>query len=169
MPSAWVTTHTSRPASVRNQALDLACGKGRHSFWLADQGWHVTAIDRDLPGTDQDTKAPITWIEADLERGNWPFDAAQFDLIVVVNYLHRPLFDNLRQTLRPGGTLIYETFMVGNEQYGRPRSPEFLLQRDELATVFADWHIIAQMQGEIFAPAAQKSHAVKQCIVARKP
>ena len=82
LPSSWVTQHCPTPRPIRNRALDLACGKGRHSFWLADQGWQVTAIDRDLTQTDTDTNQAITWIEADLETGSWPLGDQEFDLIV---------------------------------------------------------------------------------------
>jgi len=93
----------------------------------------------------------------------------QFDLIIVANYLHRPLFANLRATVRPGGTLIYETFMVGNEVIGRPRSPDFLLRRDELTDAFADWDIIAHQQGPVYTVSGDEITAIKQSIVAQKP
>lgn len=171
MPSRWVTSHAPVPKAANNHALDLACGKGRHSFYLASLGWHVTAIDRDLGDTDQSGQSSISWIEADLECGHWPLGKAQFDLIVVTNYLHRPLFDDLRAVLAPNGMLIYETFMIGNEAYGRPRSPDFLLAPDELADVFSDWDIIAFHQGPIRADDDDDSEiiAVKQSIAVRKP
>ncbi|GAA0615338.1 MULTISPECIES: class I SAM-dependent methyltransferase [Thalassospira] len=169
LPSSWVTQHCPTPHPARNRALDLACGKGRHSFWLADQGWQVTAIDRDLSQTDTDTNPAINWIEADLETGSWPLGDKQFDLIVVTNYLHRPLFEYLRDAVRPGGTLIYETFMVGNEAYGRPRSPDFLLRADELADTFSDWTITAHQQGPVRAISDNEITAIKQSIVAQKP
>ena len=169
LPSNWITQHCPTPNPARNQALDLACGKGRHSFWLAAQGWQVTAIDRDLSQTDTQAKPTINWIEADLENGNWPLGDQQFDLIIVANYLHRPLFANLRAAVRPGGTLIYETFMVGNEAIGRPRSPDFLLRRDELTDAFADWDIIAHQQGPVYTVNGDEITAIKQSIVAQKP
>ncbi|KXJ54076.1 MAG: hypothetical protein AXW12_13030 [Thalassospira sp. Nap_22] len=169
LPSSWVTQHCPTPNPARNRALDLACGKGRHSFWLADQGWQVTAIDRDLSQTDTDTNQAINWIEADLETGHWPLGDQQFDLIIVANYLHRPLFEYLRDAVRPGGILIYETFMFGNEAYGRPRSPDFLLRTDELADTFADWTITAHQQGPVRAISDNEITAIKQSIVAQKP
>jgi SAM-dependent methyltransferase len=169
LPSSWVTQHCPTPHPARNRALDLACGKGRHSFWLAGQGWQVTAIDRDLSQTDTGTNPAINWIEADLETGTWQLGNQQFDLVVVVNYLHRPRFDYLRKAVRPGGTLIYETFMVGNEVLGRPRSPDFLLKDDELADVFSDWLISAQKQGPVHAPETGECIAIKQAIVSKKP
>ncbi|NIY77520.1 methyltransferase domain-containing protein [Thalassospira sp. HF15] len=169
LPSNWITQHSPMPKPNRNQALDLACGKGRHSFWLADQGWQVTAIDRDLSRTDTETNHAVNWNEADLETGDWPFGSQQFDLIVVVNYLHRPLFPYLLDAVRPGGILIYETFMIGNEAFGRPRSPDFLLRRDELADTFSDWHILAHRQGPIHSTNGDEITAVKQSLVAQKP
>lgn len=169
LPSNWVTQNCPTPDPARNHALDLACGKGRHSFWLAAQGWQVAAIDRDLSQTDTDKSPAIHWIEADLETGTWPLGQQQFDLIVVVNYLHRPLFDYLRKALQPGGTLIYETFMVGNEAYGRPRSPEFLLRPHELKDTFSDWNILTHRQGPIHTENGDEITSIKQSLVAQKP
>ena len=72
---------------------------------------------------------------ADLEGGPWPFEGQRFAGIVVANYLHRPLFPRLLESLGPGGVLIYETFAVGNERYGRPSNPDFLLRPGELLDV----------------------------------
>ena len=72
-------------------------------------------------------------IAADLEDGSpWPLAAREFDGIVVTNYLHRPLFPHLATPLAPGGVLIYETFGVGNERFGKPSNPNFLLRPGEL-------------------------------------
>ncbi|WP_339861285.1 class I SAM-dependent methyltransferase [Thalassospira alkalitolerans] len=167
MPSHTITSHCPPCPAPGATALDLACGGGRHSFWLADHGWKVTAIDRDLSKTDRARNPAINWVEDDLECGVWPFKDKAFDLIVVVNYLHRPLFDDLRQAVKPGGTILYETFMTGNEKFGRPRSPDFLLQADELARVFSDWDINTFQQGEVSN--GKIPVAVKQFISARKP
>lgn len=169
LPADWIVQHTPAPTNDRNRALDLACGKGRHSFWLRDQGWQVTAIDRDLSRIETQHHPDITWMQADLETGQWPLENQKFDLIVVVNYLHRPLFDNLRAALNPGGTLIYETFMVGNESYGRPRSPDFLLQIDELRELFSDWACLAFRQGAFFDPNTKSILGLKQSIVTQNP
>ena len=71
----------------------------------------------------------------DLEQGGWPYSGEQFDAIVVCRYLHRPLLPDLAQSLAHGGVLIYETFMQGHEQYGRPKNPDFLLRSNELIDV----------------------------------
>ena len=113
--------------------LDLACGHGRHARFFADRGHRVVAVDRDesalatLAG-----QARIEPRRLDLEGGPWPLAGEEFGAIVVTNYLHRPLFPFLLAALAADGVLLYETFARGNEAFGRPSNPDFLLQRDEL-------------------------------------
>lgn len=131
-PSSWVTRWVHLlPAD--GPILDLACGQGRHARYLAGRGRHVVAVDRDAIALENMASHPnIKTIQADLETGEWPLEAAGFAAIVVTNYLHRPLFGHLFGALNPGGVLLYETFSAGNERFGRPSNPEFLLQPGEL-------------------------------------
>ena len=131
-PSVWVARWAAIvPAGC--PVLDLACGGGRHARFFAGRGHPVEAVDRDgaalagLAGVDN-----IATLCADLESGPWPYIDRTFGAIVVTNYLHRPLFPRLLEALAPGGVLIYETFAAGNERYGRPSNPEFLLRPGEL-------------------------------------
>lgn len=113
--------------------LDLASGGGRHARFLALRGHPVEAVDRDaaaLSGLAQ--VRGVTTRCADLESGFWPYEPESFAGVVVSNYLHRALFPQLLAALLPGGVLIYETFAVGNERYGRPSNPAFLLKEGEL-------------------------------------
>lgn len=128
--SAWVVQWAPliRPGG---EALDLACGSGRHSRYLAALGYEVLAVDRDLAGF-VDPPPAVTCQQADLEADPWPLPGRRFDAIVVTNYLHRPLLPLLAASLEPGGVLIYETFALGNERYGRPSNPAFLLRPGEL-------------------------------------
>ena len=113
----------------RGPVLDVACGAGRHAVYFAERGFEVFAVDRD----DQALPGAIHFLRADLEDASpWPFPGRRFAAIVVTNYLHRPLFPRLVESLEEGGVLIYETFMAGNERYGRPSNPAFLLQPGEL-------------------------------------
>jgi SAM-dependent methyltransferase len=89
---------------------------------------------------------------ADIEAGPWPFAPAGFDGVVVTNYLWRPLFPYLVDALRPEGVLIYETFAAGNERYGRPSNPDFLLRPGELLHSLEPLAIVAFEQGLISAP-----------------
>ncbi len=134
-PSPWIARFAPLvPPGAR--VLDLACGQGRHSRFFAARLCDVVAIDRDaqalaaLAGV-----ARVTTMAVDLEAGPWPLAGERFDAIVVANYLHRPLFPALLDALAGHGTWLYETFAVGNEAYGRPANPDFLLAADELLTL----------------------------------
>jgi SAM-dependent methyltransferase len=129
-PSGWVTRWAPlvRPGGT---VLDVACGAGRHARWLARLGFEVSAVDRDA-SLFADPPAGVELIEADLESGPWPYPGAAFDAIVVTNYLHRPLLPTLVGSLEPGGVLVYETFARGNERFGKPSNPDFLLAPGEL-------------------------------------
>lgn len=134
--------------------LDLACGYGRHARFLEDSGWRVVAVDRDAQAlAGLAGRAGIRALQADIENGDWPCGEQRFAGIVVVNYLHRPLFPHLVDALDEGGVLIYETFMSGNERFGRPSNPEFLLRPDELLDVFGQQlRVVAFEQGEVAQP-----------------
>lgn len=114
--------------------LDVAAGKGRHGRFFLDHGSNVTFVDKTTDGlSDLLAHNKATIVTQDLETGHpWPFDDEAFDAVVVVNYLHRPVFKNLLASLKPEGVLIYETFGHGNAAYGRPKNPDFLLQPGEL-------------------------------------
>jgi SAM-dependent methyltransferase len=111
--------------------LDLACGSGRHARLLARMGFEVDAVDRDL-SLYADPPAGVATREADLEQGAWPYAGKRWAGIVVTSYLHRPLLPILVDSLEPLGMLIYETFARGNERFGKPSNPAFLLQPGEL-------------------------------------
>ncbi|ODP33971.1 bifunctional 2-polyprenyl-6-hydroxyphenol methylase/3-demethylubiquinol 3-O-methyltransferase UbiG [Pandoraea sp. ISTKB] len=135
-PSPWLMrwAHLIAPGT---RALDVACGHGRHSRWLASRGVNVTAIDRDEAAlATMSTLAGVTTVSADLEGAPWPLPAdATFDAVIVTNYLHRPLLARIAASVAPGGVLIYETFAQGNERYGKPSNPLFLLAPGELLDV----------------------------------
>jgi SAM-dependent methyltransferase len=140
--------------------LDLACGRGRHARHLAGLGHEVTAVDR-----EPQTLESIRFVQADLEDGSpWPLPGEQFQGIVVANYLHRPLFGAIERALAPGGLLIYETFMAGNERFGKPSNPAFLLAPGELWQAFGGLHLIAFEQGLSLQP----KPAMQQRICARQ-
>ncbi|MCI3205688.1 MULTISPECIES: class I SAM-dependent methyltransferase [Pandoraea] len=135
-PSPWLVrwAHLIAPGA---RALDVACGHGRHSRWLASRGVNVTAIDRDEAAlATMSTLAGVTTVSTDLEGAPWPLPAdATFDAVIVTNYLHRPLLARIAASVAPGGVLIYETFAQGNERYGKPSNPLFLLAPGELLDV----------------------------------
>lgn len=156
-PSDWVCRWTHlicdhRPGGPT--ALDLACGHGRHSRWLARQGCQVTALDRDALALEQlqDLAPLVRTLCADIENGPWPLDGRCFDAVVVTNYLWRPLWPAILASLAPGGVLIYETFAHGNASVGKPSRPDFLLQPGELLQRCADLRIVAYEDGLLSQP-----------------
>jgi len=111
--------------------LDLAAGGGRHALFFAERGHKVVAVDRDIGRLPAHPR--IEALAADLEDGSlWPLQDRRFGAVVVTNYLHRPLMPSLLGAIAPGGVLLYQTFMVGNERFGKPSRPEFLLKDGEL-------------------------------------
>lgn len=152
-PTAWVRRFAPLIAAG-GSVLDLACGYGRHARFLEDSGRRVVAVDSDAQAlAGLSGRAGIRALQADIENGDWPCGDQRFAGIVVVNYLHRPLFPRLVDALDEGGVLIYETFMSGNERFGRPSNPAFLLRPDELLDVFGKLlRVIAFEQGEVAQP-----------------
>jgi len=131
-PSPWIARF-AHLVPARARVLDLACGYGRHARFFAARGAQVLAVDRDTAALVTLAGTPGVDIrQADLEGEPWPLDSQRFDAVVVSHYLHRPLFPDLRAALEPDGTLLYETFAQGNEAYGRPSNPDFLLRPGEL-------------------------------------
>ncbi|HTG96939.1 MAG TPA: class I SAM-dependent methyltransferase [Burkholderiales bacterium] len=144
------------PLIARGPVLDVASGSGRHSKLLVERGLEVMAVDRDaqsIPGA--------RFVRADLEDGSpWPFAGQRFGGIVVTNYLHRPLLPVLAQSLAEQGVLIYETFMVGNEKFGKPSNPNFLLRPGELLQAFAQLAVVAFEQGQ-----SEKAVVQRICVI----
>lgn len=145
MPSDWVRRWADLVTA--GPVLDVASGAGRHAVFFAERGLEVIAVDREpqmIPG--------VEFVKADIEGGPWPFSGKRFAAIIVTNYLHRPLFTVLQKALAQDGVLLYETFMVGNEKFGRPSNPAFLLEPGELLRAFASLQPIAFEQGRVERP-----------------
>ncbi|MBN34938.1 MAG: SAM-dependent methyltransferase [Rhodospirillaceae bacterium] len=137
-PSPWIVRHADQiPPS--GTVLDLAAGGGRHARYLRDRGHPVVAVDRSLDGLCDFADMPdVELIEADLEDGSpWPLAGRGFDAVVVANYLHRPLLPAIVSAVAPGGLLLYETFALGNERFGKPSNPDYLLKPEELLAAVA--------------------------------
>ena len=145
-PSPWVARWAGEVKA--GPVLDLAAGGGRHARFFRDRGFDVVAVDRQPVALEG-----IRFVQADLEDGSpWPLEGEQFGGIVVTNYLHRPLFPRIRDALAPGGVLIYETFMIGNERFGKPSNPAFLLRPGELKAAFGALEVLGFEEGEVAEP-----------------
>lgn len=150
-PSAWVQ-RWSHLVPAGEPVLDVACGLGRHLRWFRDRGHPVTGIDR-APDALAAAKELGESVAADLEGGSpWPLPGRTFGAVIVTNYLWRPLFPALQDSVAPGGVLIYETFAIGNETVGRPARPEFLLQHGELLRLVDRLRIVAFEDGFVGQP-----------------
>ncbi|MCO5100398.1 MAG: 50S ribosomal protein L11 methyltransferase [Burkholderiaceae bacterium] len=130
--SSWILRWLAR-LSPGDTVLDFAAGSGRHALAACGLGLQVLAVDRDEQALAHARSGKISLRVADLEVGPWPFAAHErFDAVLVANYLFRPRFALLASLVAPGGLLVYETFAQGNERYGRPSNPAFLLAPGEL-------------------------------------
>ena len=159
-PSEWVVRWA--PRVERGPVLDVAAGAGRHSKLFRDLGFEVVAVDREPAFLEK-----VRSVRADLENGTpWPFEGRRFGAIVVTNYLHRPLFPKLVESLEEGGVLIYETFMQGNERFGRPSNPDFLLQPEELLKAFSSLQVLGFEEGPVERP---KPAVIQRICAARGP
>ena len=151
-PARWLTEHAHLLPRV-GTALDVACGSGRHAIWLAEHGLTVRAVDRDadaittLAAEAKNRGLPIRAECSDLEGSDPALGHETADLIVVVHYLHRPLFPSLISALRPHGLLIYETFTQAQAKRGRPTNPAFLLTPGELIELVAPLDVITAREG----------------------
>ena len=145
-PSDWVVRWA--PLVTHGTVLDVACGGGRHAKLFLGRKLKVVALDREpqqIPGA--------RFMRADLEDGSpWPLAGERFQGIVVTNYLYRPLFGTLVDSLAEGGVLIYETFMLGNERFGKPSNPAFLLRPGELLEAFEGLAVQGFEEGEVREP-----------------
>lgn len=148
--SSWVA-RWSHLLPAGSHVLDLACGHGRHMRHFAALNHPVTGVDR-----NPDAIAAISplgeAICADIENGPWPLQGRTFGGVVVTNYLWRPLWRNILDSLAPNGVLIYETFSAGNETVGKPSRPDFLLHAAELLAVCQDLRVVAFEEGFLAQP-----------------
>jgi SAM-dependent methyltransferase len=153
LPSGWVRRF-AHLVPKGGRVLDMAAGGGRHTRFMVERGHPVTSVDRNLNGMqDLAGRNGITLIEADLEADAWPLTAQRFDAIIVTNYLYRPLLPILQDWLTPGGVLIYETFAEGNQAFGSPSNPDFLLRPNELLTIFSPHLMVVGFeQGIVYTP-----------------
>lgn len=165
-PSPWVIKHAAlipKAASI----LDVACGTGRHTRYFLERGHSVTAVDKNISGlTDIAHIDSLEVMETDLEDGTaWPLGTRTFGAVIVINYLHRPILPALISAVTQGGLLIYDTFAEGNENFGKPSCPDFLLKPGELLkAVKGQLDVVAYEHGLFNGP-----YSVRQRLCATRP
>jgi SAM-dependent methyltransferase len=152
-PASWLTQHADL-LPRQGQALDVACGRGRHALWLAERGLTTLAVDRnvdavrDLNEEAQARRLPLVAAVRDIEGAARPFPPSTYAVIVVVHYLHRALFPALIEALTPGGLLVYETFTRAQAARGKPTNPDFLLEAGELVVLVRPLEVLASREGD---------------------
>lgn len=167
-PSNWVKRHIAE-VTPGGRIVDVAAGRGRHTLLALTLGYSVVAVDRNGEALDHlRTSAGAAGLETetlDLEGENWPLEGRKFDGVIVCNYLYRPFLPRVLELVDVGGVLIYETFALGNEAFGRPSNPDFLLRPNELLTAtLPDFEVLAYGDVTIPEPVAAR----KQRIAARR-
>ena len=159
----YLTTLQRLVVDKKSSVLDLACGSGRNGLYLVENDIPMTFADvngealeqiksslKDENGHKQ--KLAQYW-QVDFEQVNFeqvnkaPLQDKSFAAVMVFRYLHRPLFDQIKAAIKPGGMIIYETFTEQQAQFGRPKNPDFLLKPSELFTLFYDWKILHSFEG----------------------
>jgi tellurite methyltransferase len=149
----WLVDH-QHLLPERGRALDVASGRGRNAMWLASRGLHTLAVDRDAAAVQfvrdeaERRGLPLRAEVRDLERDDAKLAPAAYDVIVVVHYLHRPLFPELKAALHPAGLLVYETFTRGQAERGKPTNPAFLLEPGELRELVQPLEILLEREGD---------------------
>jgi SAM-dependent methyltransferase len=152
-PARWLVDH-AHLLPTTGDALDVASGSGRNAYWLAARGLRTLAVDRssmaiaEIRETARRRDLPLRADIVDLETNDARLPVAAYDVIVVVHYLHRPLFPALKAALRPGGLLVYETFTRAQAARGKPTNPDFLLEPGELARLVAPLEVLFEREGE---------------------
>ena len=151
-PAGWLVQH--RPLYAPGRALDLACGRGRNALYLAREGFQVEAWDRDAEALKELRSSAeslgvstITTRLIDLEQAP-EIPPASFDLIAVFYYLQRDLMPQITRALKPGGIVVYETFLIDNhERFNHPRRREFCLNHNELLSLFGELRVLTYREG----------------------
>ena len=152
-PTRWLLEHEHLlPRS--GDAVDIGCGRARNAFWLASRGLRTVALDRDRDAVEFVREEagrqglPIRAAAVDLEAEPNPLSEDSYDVVLVVHYLHRPLFPALKAAVRPGGVLVYETFTRGQEERGHPTNPAFPLEPGELRELVHPLEIVVEREGD---------------------
>jgi SAM-dependent methyltransferase len=163
--SNWVKYCLEEIPSNNGLSLDLACGKGRHSLYMALLGYNVIAVDINIENLNHFSGSLITKIKKNIEDvKNWPLIKEKFDVIVVTNFLNREIFPFIIKSIRKKGFLIYETFSEGQQKIGKPSNPDYILKSNELISLCSNMQLI--VYEEIYKKSPSNS-SYKQRIFAR--
>ena len=173
-PDAWILAHAHLLPPAPGRALDVACGRGRHTLWLAREGYQVDAVDisyEGLRGLAQHLEAEgldhqVRLIQADLTQ--WRPEPQQYDLILVVRYLNRDLIATFWDAIKPGGVVVYRTFHTDWAKLHQDFQRGYLLQPGEFTSLFRGWEWLAYEERRL-PPGGEDREDCMSSILARKP
>jgi len=155
----------------RGRVLDVAMGNGRNAIYLAKIGFQVEGVDISADAINQALEAAhktgvtIKVQVTDLEKG-FLIPKDTYDVIICFNYLQRALIPQIKDGIREGGMVVYETFLIDQAKWGKPKNPDFLLKHNELLDLFRDFRCLRYREG-IFEDAGDKRAIAS--IIAQKP
>jgi rhodanese-related sulfurtransferase len=171
-PTPWlVDNFNSLPKGL---ALDIAMGNGRNAIYLATRGFDVDGVDVDpdvvavARATARRFHAPIRAVIGNVEDGTYIIPLEAYDVIVVFNFLHRPLFRDIKDGLKPDGVVVFQTYLEEQIKFGKPQNPAHLLKPGELAQVFCDFEIL-RVNERVDSAVPGGPPCALAGIVARKP
>jgi SAM-dependent methyltransferase len=145
------------------RALEIATGKGRNALLLAERGFQVDAMDISPVALEEARKIAraraldINFIETDLDGAD--IAPAAYDLVVNFNFLQRDLIPRMKTALKPGGRVVFETFLIDQRVLGHPRNPSYLLGHNELLELFRDFRVLYYREGQVLQEAKKSFRA----------
>jgi len=148
------------------EALDIACGMGRNSKFLAERGFNVDALDISPVAINALKNIPyVNAIEVDFDT--YKLKENSYDLIVCTYFLNRSLFPQIEKALKEDGIFIFETFMHHSNNTKAPSNRTFLLEEGELEITFDDRYDILHLQ-EFMSEGICGEKSMKASMVAKK-
>ncbi|MFZ7104859.1 MAG: class I SAM-dependent methyltransferase [Peptococcaceae bacterium] len=152
-PSPFLTDNIALlPAG---KALDIAMGNGRNTIYLARKGLYTEGVDISGEAVKialeraKSAGVKIHARVADIEAEDYIIEKNTYDVIICFNYLHRPLIQRIKDGLKKGGMVVYQTYTVDQLQFGKPSNPDFLLRHNELLEMFRDFRCLRYFEGII--------------------
>jgi tellurite methyltransferase len=147
-PSEFLVAHADR---ISGRVLDVAAGTGRNALFLARRGASVEALDISFTGLclarREAAAEGLTLLAAQVDLENFPLPQRRYDAIINIRYLQRSLFVAFRQALKPGGIILFETFLIDQQALSEHRAATYLLQRGELRAAFSGWDVLSYQEG----------------------
>jgi len=137
------------------RALDIAMGGGRNTVYLAKMGFNAEGVDisekavKTALGRAKATGVKIDARVADIETADYQIDKDTYNVIICFNYLHRALIPQIKDGLKKGGVVVYQTYTVDQLQFGKPSNPDFLLGYNELLEMFRSFRCLRYHEGII--------------------